>query len=163
MFLIMFIIIVVLSCLLIVGNYNFYSTSNTPQRTEPIIKDIIDIKCDIRTFVNNKVVSVEREVILIGPQYSSSMTPTIGEYSNTLCYRDFTKEELIIGTIVIYEPKNTTGWKTYTDKNIKLIGHRIVDITDDGKYIFKGDNNPSADPFLVDFDEVFCIIGATFY
>jgi len=100
-------------------------------------------------------IKVYRDKIIIhinDAQWSSyldtnSMSPVLFSGANGIEIIPKTKSEVHIGDIIAYETK----WN-----NIPVI-HRVVDIRQDelGTYfITKGDNNASADPVKVRFDQI---------
>lgn len=74
---------------------------------------------------------------------SGSMESTIKTGSLVLCKMK-NSNELKVGDICTYV--------VYINGKRKIIIHRIIDITNDGLYIFKGDNNPIKDfkPIVLD-------------
>lgn len=71
---------------------------------------------------------------------SGSMEPTIKTFS-VIVGKPVNAEDIHVGDICTYE------------RNGLMICHRIIDITDDG-FIFKGDNNGSADTPAVSPDSI---------
>lgn len=75
---------------------------------------------------------------------SGSMEPTLATHGMAVC--DMTGDDYEVGDIIVFK-QNVEG------VNILVI-HRIIEITDDGSYRTKGDNNPSADEWIVNKDQV---------
>ena len=79
---------------------------------------------------------------------TASMEPTImtGDFVLT---KVVDKSELEIGDIAVYRKADSLGHPV----RYRII-HRIVGTTDDGDFIFKGDNNPEPDRWLVEPEQV---------
>ena len=75
---------------------------------------------------------------------SGSMEPTLSTHGMAVC--DMTGDDYDTGDIIVFK-QNVDGVNL-------LVIHRIIDITDDGSYITKGDNNPKADNWIVNKDQV---------
>lgn len=78
---------------------------------------------------------------------TNSMDPTIDQEANGIEIVPKSENDLKVGDIVSYEPYNDDG----------LIVHRIVSIGSDNLgayYTMKGDNNSSADPEKVRFNQI---------
>lgn len=73
---------------------------------------------------------------------SNSMQPIIQKGDFILCKDVKSPDDIVIGEIYCYE------------RGDKTILHRLVDITEDGYYIFKGDNNLSNDNVYVTIDNI---------
>lgn len=71
---------------------------------------------------------------------SESMEPEIGVHDLVIGEYVPEDEQLEIGDIYVYKRKGTFG--------TELIIHRLIAVTEEGKYQFKGDNNelPDAEP-----------------
>ena len=82
---------------------------------------------------------LRQDGFVLGVGAGTSMYPYIkpGDY----LVIDPTPESIDLGEVVAYYHEG------------KLIGHRVVAITDEG-YILKGDNNPQPDPWIVKRDEI---------
>ena len=79
---------------------------------------------------------------------TASMEPTImtGDFVLTKIAE---KSELEIGDIAVYRKADSFGHPT----SYRII-HRIIGTTDEGDYIFKGDNNPEPDRWSVRPEQV---------
>ncbi len=77
---------------------------------------------------------------------TASMEPAISPFSLVIGKRLAEGDELKIGDIVVYEKEEVlfAGSAAQSVQTFQIC-HRIVDITKDGKYKIKGDNNPKAD------------------
>lgn len=78
---------------------------------------------------------------------SESMEPTINTGALVLCKMLTSPEEIAVGDICNYLYTTSSGTQ-------KSIIHRIIKLSDDNTYIFKGDNNPKADYLPVSADQI---------
>ena len=116
---------------------NNFSVPNT------IFKDVIDVNIKLANGESNRFFYVNNRVEGI------SMLPTIYENVTLMCIKDFTKDELQINSIIVF------------NRNRGFVSHRIVDIINDS-YITMGDNNMVTDGY-VEFEQVHCLVGGIIY
>lgn len=104
-----------------------------------VILGVMLLSCFITFFTNGK--SFARSNVFgyrLSFVMSESMEPTI--MTHALCLTDMIHKDYKVGDVVVYEHVSS-------DKPKMLIVHRVIDITDEGNVITKGDNNETADPW----------------
>jgi len=87
---------------------------------------------------------------------TNSMDPVLDYGANAIHMVPSSEDELHVGDIVAYDSE-------YSDATII---HRIIEIGHDEKgtyYILKGDNNPTADPGKVRFEQIQRVLVAVIY
>lgn len=84
---------------------------------------------------------------------SGSMEPTLDTHS--MAVSNMLTDDYEIGDIVVYQKDvtHTEYEKIYGPVTISIV-HRIIDITEDGYYIMKGDNNEVQDPWMVEKNQI---------
>jgi len=99
----------------------------------------------ITTYIYNKFDRTKVSLFGFNPQHvkSNSMEPVIMTGDWVLVKR-IKPNKIEIGDIITY----------YRPSDNKIIIHRVVDITNEGEFIFKGDNNPMPDKEAVSKDQI---------
>ena len=138
------------------------STTNIFNKVSRFVINLLfafSILCLISTIVT-KTITGKASIFGYMPVFimSGSMEPTLQTHSFVMTV-PIDADDVHIGDIVTYklalsdDIDSTTKQLYNYSKGITII-HRVIGITDDGRFIFKGDNNESPDKIPVTAEQI---------
>jgi len=139
--------VLVVGSVSVIKEYPMSGSSAKPMPQDRISYD------EIHPAKNSVTIDIENPVI-VAVANTGSMLPAFNENSNLIEIVPKSDQEIHVGDIVSYQYGND------------VIVHRVIEIGNDenGWYaVFKGDNNPSADPAKVRFSQIKRIVIGIIY
>ena len=166
--------LVVFTCILLLGiiigyTYCFNiveSINNIPVPNNIGAFNVDDLRFEFYNDSTEQYEKYNRQYDIIPITSGHSMHPILTMDSKIICLMDFTKKELQIGNIVLYDINNS--W--YEDNGFFVDAsygiHRIIkkqEINNTKYYTTKGDNNKEQDPLNITQENIICVVSGVLY
>jgi len=133
---------------------NTFTSQNTQQ---PTITPSDRITQDQIKVYSNQIVLNVKDASWATFTPTGSMKPLFDEKSNALEIKPTSPSDIKLGDIIAYKTDDNTN---------DIIIHRVINIAQDNQgiyYIVKGDNNQTADPQKVRFEQIQGVVVAIIY